>query len=85
MHDARARSSNWLETMPVTTLTLKIDSNPVRQRCDASQPTSTQSQVGCSRIQLCSGGTRDCARNHTTQTDATTALRVTITARRTSE
>ena len=67
--------------MQAATLTLRINSNPVRRRCSDSQPTSTQSQAGCNRIQP----TRDCAYDdinlHTTQTEAITALRVPTTAR----
>ena len=43
----RASSRNWLETMQAPVSTRNDYSNPVRRRCSDSQPTSTQSQVGC--------------------------------------
>ena len=77
----RASSRNWLETMQAPVSTRNDYSNPVRRRCSDSQPTSTQSQVGCNRIQP----PRDCAYDdinlHTNQTEAITALRVSTTAR----
>ena len=73
---------NWLETMQAPVSTLNDYSNPVRRRCSDSQLTSPQSQVGCNRsshaMATCGTVEHNNINLHTTQTEATTALRVTI-------